>query len=571
MSLVERYLNINNFEFLDIVGQELFENIRTYQKNFILFQNNPEELKIQLINKLHKYIDNTFDLLNIENVDINYYLEHIELNSKTKFNKITRQLQIDNVISMMDYGFKEKNQYKYFRNEYFKYFNTKIMNGQYKSKNLNELISENWSHITFENLLNFTSVLNRMKYYEQNIETFRLIYQEKFNTKDNIKKLADYISKNFVEENDKKFNNEDDDDNFGTNKKFNFRFVIDNLKSNGFELFEEYREQIIGRYNNIINLEQLQKDKKLIFYFMRIVSEKESTTVNRVVNEMLIKIRDYLYDIEDSYNANLDYQRIKINLQSEKYRDFDLTSLKRDKHNFTILKYLFGEEKIADYDYKLSKNVEPYFDIYRAFYTNRYPDRKISFDIIKSSITVELNYDKTYYIHMSMVQYIILDMIMNNPKGLTIGEIHKLTSIPIGNLKEPINSLLKIKLIGKTSGTSIDTVKIIENPNFSYEKNKISIYSLVQTDKSDTKSENKPREFLHDRNIIVYANLIDWVKKYKYFFKDTIEESIKYKIPFGITNEQLDYAISQGLKDDIIKEIQVNKTEHTQYMYQYIE
>ncbi len=176
MSLVERYLSISNINLLDILGQELFDNITTYQKNFVLYQNNPGELKTQLVEKLHKYIDNIFELLNIDNVDINYYLEHIELNSKTKFNKITRQLQIDNVISMMDYGFKEKNYYKYFRNEYFKYFNTKIINGQYKSKILSELISENWSSITFDNLLNFTSVLNRMKYYQQNIETFRTIY-----------------------------------------------------------------------------------------------------------------------------------------------------------------------------------------------------------------------------------------------------------------------------------------------------------------------------------------------------------------------------------------------------------
>jgi hypothetical protein len=580
MSLIERYLNINNNNLLDIVGQELFDNITTYQENYVLYQNNPVELKTQLINKLHKYVDNIYELLCIDDVDINYYLEHIELNSKTKFNKIIRELRIDNIISMMDYRLKEKNQYKYFRNEYYKYFNTIIINGKYKINNTNEtkilleLISENWSNITFDNLLNFTSVLNRMKYYEQNINAFKNIYQEKFNSKENIKKLSTYITTNFVEENDNKFNEEDDDNNFGGEKRFNFRFVIDNLKSNGFELFEEYREQIMGRYVNVINREQLLKDKKLIFYFMRIISEKESSTVNRVVNEMLIKIRDYLYDIEDSYNANQDYQRIKIDLQSEKYRDFDLSSLRRDKHNFAILKYLFGDDTNlkSNFDnYKLNKNIEPYFDIFRAYYSNRYPDRKISFDMIKSSITVELSYDKTYYIHMSMIQYIILDIVMNNPNGLTIGEIHKFTGIPIGNLKEPINSLLKIKLIGKTSGTSIDTVKIIENPNFNYEKNKISIYSLVQTDKSDTKSDNKPREFLHDRNIIVYANLIDWVKKNKFFYKDTIIESIKYKIPFGITNDQLDYAISQGLKDDIIKEISVNKTEYSDHMYQYVE
>ena len=78
-------------------------------------------------------------------------------------------------------------------------------------------------------------------------------------------------------------------------------------------------------------------------------------------------------------------------------------------------------------------------------------------------------------------------------------------------------------------------------------------------------------KFYTYRNIIVYSNLIDWVKKNKFFYKDTIVESIKYKIPFEITNNQLDYAISQGLKDDIIKEISVNKTEHSDHMYQYVE
>ena len=34
-----------------------------------------------------------------------------------------------------------------------------------------------------------------------------------------------------------------------TDKKFNFRFVIDIMKSNGFELFEAYWEHIINRYN----------------------------------------------------------------------------------------------------------------------------------------------------------------------------------------------------------------------------------------------------------------------------------------------------------------------------------
>lgn len=574
MSLVEKYLNIGNYNFVDLLGQELSEHIINYQKNFILYQNNPNKLKLELEDKLVKNIDSIYSLINIEDADINYYLEHIIFNAKTKFGTIIRKIGIENIIGMMDYGQKDKNNYMYFRNEYFKYFNSKIINGKYKilkqsePKTLFELINDNWVNISFENLLNFTFVINQMKYYQQDIKILTQIYQDKFSSKDNITKLVSYISTNFVEEIEKDFGTEEHD-NFNTEKKFNFRFIIDNLKSNGFELFEEYYAQIISRYKNSINIEEVKKDKKIIHYFMKIISEKDSTAVNRVVNELLIKIRNYLYDIEDSYNANQDYQKIKVNTKSDKYRNFDLESLKREKHNFTILKYLFGDETIPNY--KLNRNIEPYFDIYRAYYSSRYPDREISFDIIKSSITVEMTFDKTYFFHMGLIQYIVLDKIIESKGGLTITEISANTGIPIGNLKETINSLLKIKLIGKTSGNTIETIKIIQNTNFTYEKTKISIYSMIQKEKPTDKFDSKPKDFLHDRNTIVYANLIDWVKKSKYFYRDTLIESIKYKIPFTVTDEQLDYAINQGLKDDIIKKIPVSKTSHSEFMFQYVE
>ena len=584
MSLAERYLNItnNNFTFL-VDNEELNENIKSYQENFVLNHNNPENLKNNLLIKIHNYIDNVYNKINIEGADINYYLEHINIESKIKFINIINLLKINNIISMMDYGQKHSlnNNYIYFRYEYFKYFNSRIINGKYNInkkdgfKILHELINDNWSNIKFDNLINFTSTINRMKFFNLNIEIFKNIFENKFNTKDNIDKLIVYITQNFIadtetnneinkinndfsDEYDNEYENEFENELEPRNKKFNFRFIIDNLKSNGYGLFEEYQIQVFNRYKQSIDHEQLKKDISLIYYFMKIIAQKEATNVNRCVNEMLIKIRDYLFDIEDSYNSNHD-------LQSEKYKTLDLKTLRRDKHNFIMLKYLFGDETIKNY--KINKNIEPYLDIYRAFYSNRYPDREISYDIIKSSTTCEIEYtDTKYYIHMALIQYIVLDTIMNSKSGLTINEISEQTNIPVISLKETINSLIKIKLVGKTSGKNIESIKIIENPNFSYEKTKISIYSLVQNDKLTTNTE-KPREFLHDRNIIVYSNLIDYVKKNKYFYKDTIEESIKYRIPFTITNEQLEYSINQALKDTIVNKIQVDSNEQILYQY----
>jgi HD-GYP domain-containing protein (c-di-GMP phosphodiesterase class II) len=183
-----------------------------------------------------------------------------------------------------------------------------------------------------------------------------------------------------------------------------------------------------------------------------------------------------------------------------------------------------------------------------------------------------------------MCQFLVLEEIQASKTGLTISEIVDKTGIPINSLKEIINSLIKIKLIGKSSGTSIETIKIIENKNFSYEKNKISIYSMVQNINSNsnsnsksnsnpTKQTEKSREFLHDRNIIVYANVIDYVKKNKYFYPDTISESIKYSIPFTISCEQIEYSINQALKDSIVKQISIgtNSNSSEQIMYKYNE
>lgn len=574
--LVSKYINLTNRDFigLGILSPELSEEIISYQDNFLMYYNNPSTLKLLLDEKISKYVDSIYSKLCIENVDINYYLEHINIVSKVRFYEITKILQISHTISMMDHGTKDKNTYKYFSNEYYKYFNLKILNSQYsikkQKKKLIELVDENWSNINFDNLINFTTTLNRLKYFDQDVSIYAEIYENKFNSKESIKKLVSYIIQNFVDptELEENYNFEEEND---SNKKYNFRFIVDNIKSNGFALFEEYYEQLINRYKHSIAIEQIKNDKNIILYFMKIISQKESTSVNRFVNEMLIKIRDYIYDLEDSYNNNHDYQKIRIETQSDKYKDFDLSTLKREKYNFTMIKYLFGEETIKNYI--LNQNIEPYFDIYRSHYYNRYPDRQISYDIIKSNITVELKYnDQTYFIHMAIIQYLVLYRIINNSHGLTINQISEETGILVGELKETINSLIKIKLIGKTGGnlSDIETIRLIQNPNFSYDKNKISIYSLVQKEKQDDKIE-KPKEFLHDRNTIVYSNLIDWIKKNKFFYKDTLIDSIKYKIPFGITDDQIEYSINKALNDDIIKKINIsnNPLDNEKIMYQY--
>ncbi len=298
MSLIESYLTMNNdYSDLNIFGinsssgVNLLESIISYQRYYVEYYKNPDNVNNYIINQIHNFIDEKYNKINIENADINYYIQHINIESKIKFKDVIKQIDIDHLISMMDYKENSSNNYKKFQSEYFKYFNNKITNGKYNIKNseknlhLHSQIDENWTNISFNNMIEFTQTLNRMKYFGQNVENFQFIIENKFDNKDNIKKLIDYLTENFVEENEYTVDDFSTDDNTET-KRFNFRFVIDNLKSNGFSLFEDYFVQLKNRYKQNINIEYIKRDKRLVNYFMQIVSAKDSNSVNRFVNDM---------------------------------------------------------------------------------------------------------------------------------------------------------------------------------------------------------------------------------------------------------------------------------------------
>jgi hypothetical protein len=70
--------------------------------------------------------------------------------------------------------------------------------------------------------------------------------------------------------------------------------------------------------------------------------------------------------------------------------------------------------------------------------------------------------------------------------------------------------------------------------------------------------------------MIVLFNLIYYAKKNMYFTRDTIMEQLSYKIPFKLTEEQINNAIDKALADDYIKIQEIPNTNGTiDIMYQY--
>ena len=468
---------------------------------------------------------------------------------------------------MTDYSSSTNKNYLYWRNQYYKIIYDIILSGEYKPNNFSkkekllDIIDSNWTKISFNNIIDFANTLNKIKFFGKNVDNFITLFSDKFDDKDNIKKLLHHIYDTF-NDNSSEIINCDNDEINNKSTKYNFRFIVDNLKSNGYLLFEEFTLSLKNKYKKQQKIETIKSDKRLINYFMYIVSNKDANSVNRKVNEILIKIRDYIYDIEDSYNCNIGYQKITVTQESEKYKSVDLSSYNRSNAQFSIFKYSTNKNNILNFN--LNQKIEPYFDIYKAFYTSRYPDRQIEFDCIHSTMIVKMIFlEKTYYIHMALIQYLILDKIFNSNDGIGINKIVELTGISIENVLETINSLIQIKLVKRNETINLNLLKFFINYDFVHENNKISISSLVVKELEE-KNDTKLKEFLHDRNTIVLANTYDYIKKNKLFYRDVLFTEIQYKIPFKLNDEYINTVIKTLLDKEHIIYINENA-------YKYIE
>ena len=600
MNLTTRYLNLQETNILTRLGveQSLQSNLTSYNECFLNYLSNPnktnEFIKLQISN----YISKQYSLINIADTDINYCIEKINLFVEKKFKDIIGEINLTHIISLCDYFNKQNksinniqnnlmitNYYLYWRNEYYKMVWDNIFCGSYKIfgsndiKTLIVLIENNWNKIKFDNLIGFSNSLNKIKFLSQNVNEYIKLISNKFDETENLAKLIDYIQKKMQYQNHDSISNSDSEeetlnyfDNYqkeakSPNLKYNYRFVIDCLKSNGYLLFEEFNKIIKIRYKKSQQIETIRTDKRIVNYLIYLISQKDSNMTNRKVNELLITIKNYIDDIEESYYNNIAYRKITVRQESEKYKSVDLSLFNRENSTFTIFKYSNTTQNNIN-KFALCPQIEPYFDIYKSYYYSRYPDREVEFDPIKSTLIVKMIFNsKPYYVHLALVQYIVMDKLLKvkENEGLRIKEIAEQTCIEVKNLQQTINSLLHVKLIKHSANTSnISDMKFFINYDFIHPTNKISISSLVIPKEQEVEKE---RELLHDRNTIILSNLYDYVKKNKSFTIDIIYDEIyKNKIPFKIELEQVVAAIKVMIEKEDIIEINKNNIKTYKYM-----
>jgi len=571
MNLVDSYLNLKT-DLLVKLFKEMDDKIQLdplieYQILYKQYEKDPESVK----NIIKKRIDENFskmcEKIFIEKADINYIIGKLYFYEDNKFRDKLKNISIDNLINMMDYNLDIKENYNYVKKYYYSLLFGVI------NCNIYEYLIIEMDKITIDNFVKLTKIISKISYNDINIDFYKKLINDKFDDIELIKKLINFIKENIIDIKDTDIQDNKNQNFTELIHKYDIKFIIDNMKSNAYLLFEEYYKYVKSRYINykgpIITfpIKELRNDIKLIKYFIFLISLKDKTNINRYVNEIILRIRSYLYDVEDSYNNNYSYYKIKIVGSSEKYKNANLGLYKRDISTFQILKYNFAPNNLLTSPY-ISDNLQPYIDMYKSFYLARYPDRDFEVDFIKSNLITKITcLSKDYYIHLALIQYIILDIILNSAEGVIAKEISSTLNIKLSLLNEAFNSLLKIKIIMRNSES-----KFVFNNEFTYDKSKISIFGLIKKYDDEESSKSAEREFMHDRSVILLCNLVNYAKRNEPFTIDLVNEKLSSIVPFKFTKENLEIALKDAIKDNYISELKEGSADELAlYRYEELE
>ena len=557
-SSVDRYLNLKT-DLLVRLFKDMDETIKLdplieYQLLYKQYETEPENVKTIIKKRIDENFTEMTKKIFIEKADINYIIGKVYFYEDIKFRDKLKNISIDTLIIMMDYNLDVKENY----NNVKKYYYT-LLFGIINS-NIYEFLVNQMDKITIDNFVKLTKIITKISHNNINIDSYKSFINDKFDEIELVKKLINFIKENIIDIKDS-----DIEDNKYQNfndliHKYDIRFIIDNMKSNAYLLFEEYYKYVKARYISYkgpittFPIKELKNDIKLVKYFMFLISTKDKTNINRYVNEILLRIKSYLYDIEDSYNNNYSYYKIKIIGSSEKYKNANLALYKRDISTFQIIKYNFAPDNFLTSSH-ISDTLKPYIDMYKSFYSSRYPDRDFEVDFIKSNLITKITcLSKDYYIHLALIQYVVLDIIVNgvvnNAEGVCAKEISATLNIKLSLLNEAFNSLLKIKIIKRNSES-----RFIFNNEFTYDKSKISIFGLIKKYDDEDSAKSTEREFMHDRSIILLCNLVNYAKRNEPFTIDLVNEKLSTIVPFKFTKENLETALKDAIKDNYISEM----------------
>jgi len=474
----------------------------------------------------------------IPNADINYIIEMILHIENKYFNKVLETLNIDTISNISAYG--SNSNYLKYKKMYLEIMYKNIFENE--NKNLLILLDKHWDNLKFQNLIEFTTILITLNDNTIDIDRFNSYISSKLNVPDTLKKVIIIFREMYnIDKNNKTHYN-------SRTFYLKMKYIINNLMTDGLLLFQEFEKDIINyTTKNQLNLKKCEIDIGLITMFINIIQNKDKTTSSRNVNEILLRIKSILTDIKNNCLDNDAYTKINIAVQSDKYKDLDVKTIDRKKCIFKILKYSVCTDNSATDNCVFSNEIQMYIDIYKSYFNSRYPDRILSFNLFSSPMIIKFKINgEIYHIHLSIMQFILLDIINKNKNGIDVFKIASMINMKLKHLESVFNSLLKIRLIKRTN----DYV-FYPNNDFNYTDKKISIFNLVNTN-VNIDNDKVERQFVHDKNLILQCNVINFAKKNREFTLDTLNKHLSKVIPFTVDDTTLTKCLEKCINDNYL-------------------
>jgi hypothetical protein len=511
-----------------------------YSQQFNNFYDNRKEYDEYIENKIYMYLT---EKLNEHNkIDINEIISNFEYLLNRRINDIFDEIGIKEIVDIN----KTKGNNK--RQIYNEILYRSLFLSKRKNQNHNEFVtyfSDNIEYISIESLSKLSLVLERAEYFSlknnkiicEEIKNLKMMISELFDESKNINKLIKYVQENYINENENNYSYE-----LTTNKK-NIKYLINNMKCSGYLFFKNYLIFLQNKYSHSSNIESINKDKKLVNYFIFIIKDSKTST-SIIINKLLLNIKMYLDDTEDSYYNMMNYKKIDIRVCSDKYKNIKVDELKRNNVNFNIARSIFTNNKNDEFN--MPSDITIYKNILESYYGSRYLDRKLYVDNYESTVKIKLNFGiKSYTLEMNMFQYSILKL-MHISSNINLSKIIEKTGMDINLIEKIINEFLELELIKRTN-ERIDETKFTINKNFCHENNNLNITQKII-------AKNLKNDSLFEKNKIIYCVLIDLLKKSEQLSFGTIYSEVSKKLPFNVEIGEIYNEINKGIDIEDINE-----------------
>ena len=258
----------------------------------------------------------------------------------------------------------------------------------------------------------------------------------------------------------------------------------------------KYAEQKLKEIRDLINMGSNVTDDKTIFILMyranlieRLLSGQSNaeienellTSINYNDNpDIYAKIKYQISDVNLSKAYTEYFKKINVQAQSEKYKNYDLSKMNKNIANFIVARSYAWDLK-NDEPLNIPVELSAYFDIFNAYYKSQYPDRELNCQYDKSTAEIKMEFgDKTYNIHMTLLQLIVITLI-NNSGTISARNISVQLGMPLKRLEDILNSLIIAKLINREDGPANNPNLLFTiNQNCSFPEESISLISLIK-------------------------------------------------------------------------------------------